>query len=339
MGIEPAGIRTSQVTTFLSALFLAFAGTALARFISLRSGFVSHPDPVIPDHVRPVPKLGGLGFCLGAAAGASSSPTLFVGLMLFFLCGLFDDALRLRPANKFIAQLVATALALIASPALIRPFTGVLVMDIALSAFCIIAIVNAFNFIDVCDGLAATVAAITFACWTWIGVGPARGLLLAVTGAAVGFLLWNRPPARIFLGDSGSQAMGFLVVASPLLAPHTIAFRLWVPLGILWTGVPVFELIFVTWCRVRKGTGWWRGSPDHFALRLQAAGWSKSAIDAASALAVVVLWYASSVLVGAGWGLRVAMLTAVGLLALLCAAYLARHEVILPVDKQKAIAE
>jgi UDP-GlcNAc:undecaprenyl-phosphate GlcNAc-1-phosphate transferase len=155
----------------------------------------------------------------------------------------------------------------------------------------LVAVANALNFLDVCDGLAASIAFINLLCWGWFVQSSSSVIYLAVAGACVGFLWWNKPPARIYLGDCGSLSLGFLLAVAALqgalvLPPTRI--RPFTP--ILFTAVPLFELAFITTVRLQKGLPWWRGSPDHFSLRLQQAGWKKYQIDLGAVCASAAMW-------------------------------------------------
>jgi UDP-GlcNAc:undecaprenyl-phosphate GlcNAc-1-phosphate transferase len=144
----------------------------------------------------------------------------------------------------------------------------------------------------VCDGLVAGLAVIALAL---VGASGAQGALPWITiGACLGFLAFNRPPASIFLGDGGSLLLGFLVAAALIptgrLAGATPWAATWpaiwptiwkdVAAALLATGVLLFEAVLLVHSRVRKGIPWWRGSPDHFSLRLQAHGFTRLQTDA-----------------------------------------------------------
>jgi UDP-GlcNAc:undecaprenyl-phosphate GlcNAc-1-phosphate transferase len=147
--------------------------------------------------------------------------------------------------------------------------------------------VNATNFTDVCDGLVASLGVVTLLAMALILRPPGAVTYVAASGACAGFFLRNRPPAIIFLGDAGSHLIGFLLAAAWLdgtaSVDHSGAFAS----GALVCGVFLFELVFITAVRIWKRLPWWRGSPDHFSLRLQAAGWSRWRVDTVAALVAV----------------------------------------------------
>lgn len=302
-------------TAFLLSAGLSLAATAAARWIALRFEFVAPPNAILRDQRGPVPYLGGMGILVGFAAAAlihgprleTASTWLIAGCGILAFLGLMDDWKSFRPAFKLGAQALAVALSLAVGawfdPAggCIRGFTGIAIADAFFSGVFLLTVINAVNFIDVADGLAATVAAVTLFLWGAIpGQTPHADAMLAAAGACAGFLVWNRPPARIYMGDCGSHLLGFLLGAAALSARPAVPVGLWVPAALLWTGVPLFELLFITAVRVRKGLPWWKGSPDHYSVRLKRAGLSAGRIDLLSGAAAAMLWVAAAIFVKGG---------------------------------------
>ena len=152
----------------------------------------------------------------------------------------------------------------------------------------ILILVNAVNLTDICDGLVSGLAAIAFLTLAAIDPSHAEAAVLAA-GACAGFLVLNAPKASIFLGDTGSHFIGFLLAA---LSLQTVAGRdalAEFSAVVLVLGVFLFELVFLVWARYRRGLSWWLGSDDHAALRLQAAGLSVWMTD-------VVIWMGGAML-------------------------------------------
>jgi UDP-GlcNAc:undecaprenyl-phosphate/decaprenyl-phosphate GlcNAc-1-phosphate transferase len=287
----------------IAAVFCGFLGTWAVRRVAIRLGVLSYPNQVVREIRPPVPYLGGIGVLLGASValilfgrGEPIRLTVFAGFVAFILLGLIDDLVEMRWWTKLSAQFAIAGVATVAGflrghPGMYWQITGWTPLDAVVSCVWLVTVVNAVNLIDVSDGLAASICAVVLMCWGLFAESASSSTYLAVAGACLGFLWWNWPSARIYLGDCGSQALGFLLGVAALdgfLYLPASKLRILVP--ILCTGVPLFELIFLTVVRIRKGLPWWRGSPDHFALRLQQAGLKKSQIALLAAWAAFGLW-------------------------------------------------
>jgi UDP-GlcNAc:undecaprenyl-phosphate GlcNAc-1-phosphate transferase len=282
----------------LSAAF-GLAGTWFVRAVARKIGFVNHPNPIVPQHTTAVAYLGGVGAAIGLWVGLSVTAVLAwlaiipdvgwflpqfapvvrwgvaaVGL-LFLLLGVVDDKYALAAKWKFGGQLVLAALAVVLG---VRcRFTGLPGVDEVLSGFWILVVVNAFNLTDVCDGLVTGISLILFLALAALMGGET--LCVAAAGACLGVLRFNAPRASIFLGDAGSHFLGFLVAAVSLLGSAGRGFWPYAAQVFLVTGIVLFELTLLVLVRARKGLAWWKGSPDHFSLRLQAAGLSRWQTD------------------------------------------------------------
>jgi UDP-GlcNAc:undecaprenyl-phosphate GlcNAc-1-phosphate transferase len=269
---------------FALALLFAAVGAVVVRASSRRVGLIDAPDPLVPAHTRPVATLGGIAVAFGFLIGALVVDLDPVGLefavggALFLAIGVVDDVLKLSVSAKLILQLVGAAVVVALGVRL--ELTGQPVLDGAIAFAWILVMVNAVNLTDVCDGLVSGLAAIAFL--TLAAIDPSRGeAAILAAGACVGFLFLNAPKATIFLGDTGSHFIGFLLAA---LSLQTVGGRdALAEFGavVLTVGVFLFELAFLVSARRRRGLRWWLGSDDHVALRLQAAGltvWSTNVV-------------------------------------------------------------
>lgn len=189
-----------------------------------------------------------------------------------------DDLHPFAPFHKLALQ---TALAVAAAGmGVAHPFTGQVLVDAGLSAAAVVVLVNAVNVTDVCDGFVAGMAAVLFLAWAHVSPGHATPAL-ALSGACLGFLVFNGPPASIFLGDAGSHLLGFSLAGLLLAVPPHAAAGAWLrPVQMaLVSGVFLFEVAVLVAARWRRGVPWYRGSSDHVALRLQRAGLSRRQTD------------------------------------------------------------
>ena len=279
---------------FTAAMATGVLWTWGVRAFAIAQGIVNHPNPLVPQHRKPVAYLGGLGVFLGAGSvvlwalmagrwgiwrgvqAPMAMPCITVAATLYLALGIVDDLRVLSAGMKFVGQASIAALAV--GMGIARPLTGNQLADYALCWFWIVTLVNAFNLIDVCDGLVGGLSTIVFVCIAWLF--PQQAPLASIlAGACMGFMVFNAPPATIFLGDAGSHLLGFLVAALLVLSPVEQHNWPWASQAILIAGVPLFELAFLIVVRTRKGLCFWKGSPDHFALRLQATGLTRWQTD------------------------------------------------------------
>ncbi|MEO7310672.1 MAG: MraY family glycosyltransferase [Chitinophagaceae bacterium] len=281
---------------FLSAAGIA-AGIIVTFFVrktAIKFRIVNDPNPIVPQHTVPVAYLGGLAILISVSSVLIVIYFFFPGLnsyfktekhvltaiitdsILFTLLGLYDDLKQLKAITKFSGQLLLSVIAV--SIGLQSGIFGNDTLDKIFSVFWILFVVNAVNFTDVCDGLMSSICAVTFL--TIALLVPGINLFyLVFASATIGFLFFNAPRASIFLGDAGSHLIGFLFAATGLAG--TTERSVFDAVVWLWliAAIPVFELIFITTIRIRKGLPWWKGSPDHFSLRMQAAGLSRWQIN------------------------------------------------------------
>ncbi len=267
------------VFSFALAFLLALYGTPLAQKAAYRYQILDLPDGRLKQHARPVPYLGGV---IVYFAFISPISLIFqfnqqlLGILfassILLLVGLFDDLKSLTPGIKFLFQIVATYI-LIKSGIVIDLIFFPKWLDVALSFFWILAVINAFNIIDVMDGLAASVAAMSaltmFIVSLYSGDLLISILAVSLAGALLAFLKFNWEPAQIYLGDAGSMVLGLVVGSLVMMVRYTRFNPLAFLSGLLVLGIPLFDLAYVIMLRLLKGKTPFLGSPDHFALRLR----------------------------------------------------------------------
>ena len=211
------------------------------------------------------------------ATGAFPSPhndpeykdalVLLVGAASLLL-GLADDWRTLSPRVKLAGQVVI-ALVFIAlagpGPTWIRP------LDMILGLLWMVGCMNAFNFLDNMDGVLSGVAFVGTVGLAGLAVlhgVPGMGWLVVLSGALIGFLVYNAPPARIFLGDTGSLMLGGMLAAGGwLFASDTGEVTAWAALPLI-LSYPLFDICFVTGTRLKRGQPPWIGGRDHTTHRL-----------------------------------------------------------------------
>ncbi len=276
---------------FAGSLTAALVLTPWARRMAVSLNIFDHPDGKLKQHAAPVPYLGGIAvfaaFALNMALLADWTPALqalLLGGGAMAALGLCDDLYPRPWWQKLLAQ---CAICLCAD------WAGLHIQHDSIHAFAahtisvlwLVAATNALNMVDVADGLASCVsltAATALAVLTGLlssGVAALAALMLA--GACLGFLPYNRAPAKLYLGDAGSLFIGFTLSGLALLADYTDhpPLSLLAPVGIL--GVPFLDTMLVAMARLARRRSPFQGSGDHFALRLRSRGWSANAVAAA----------------------------------------------------------
>lgn len=270
----------------LVPIAVAFAsGVALspvAIFVARTLDIVDKPNGKLKRHAEPVAYLGGLALCLASVLAlvfTGQNPVdllgkgVAAGALALLVLGTIDDKLGLSARFKLLVQLLIcplVAYTLIGDVAATGWFWVV-----AASAW-LVLMTNAFNILDVANGLAASVAATAAVFIALLGFYAGNvAVALAGTvlvGAAFAFLLFNFPRARMFLGDGGSLFLGFMLgVLCIKLGVGTKRLEDWAAAGLV-LAVPVLDVLLVSLCRWRRGIPIMQGSRDHLAHRLGAVG-------------------------------------------------------------------
>ncbi len=246
-----------------SALLLAIGGTPVARLVALRLGVIDSPN-TRKIHAAPVPLLGGAAiylsfvlvlFFFGDRHYINQVVGIFVGATLMSLMGVVDDRWGLSSYAKLIGQFVAAGI-LIYSGVQVRLFGGWL--DILITIFWVAGITNAMNLLDNMDGLSGGIAMIAAVFFTLLsslsGQYLVGALAAALAGACAGFLFYNWNPAHIFMGDTGSLFLGFLLAAVgiKLRFPSNSNTVTWL-IPVLVLALPVFDTTLVFASRLRRG--------------------------------------------------------------------------------------
>ncbi len=269
----------SALGNFFADAYGAFVGFALATGITLvmtpvagelarRVGAIDQPHER-KIHSVPTPRMGGVAIFFGVIipsllllSGEGPVRGILVGASLITLVGVLDDVRGTRPVVKLALQVgVAVILVLygIRVDTLSIPGVGILVLGWAgypFTVLWVVALMNIVNFIDGMDGLAAGVCAISSVTFAIIAVSLGRldmGILAAVVaGSTLGFLWYNFHPASIFMGDSGSLLLGFLLAAITLqgFLKGVATVALVIPLMVL--GIPIFDMGFAILRRVKN---------------------------------------------------------------------------------------
>ncbi len=278
---------TRYMLILTSALVIAIGGTPMARYAALRLGILDQPN-ARKVHTNPIPLLGGVAIytafilalvLFGDKFYINQMVGIFVGATLVSFMGLWDDRRGLSPLLRLAGQIVA-ALILIASGVQVQLFQWP-VLNIAITTLWVVGITNALNFLDNMDGLAGGLAVIAATFYLLLALMSGQylvgALAAALLGACLGFLVYNFNPASIFMGDSGSLFLGFMLAAVgiKLRFPDNVYIVTWM-VPVLVMGLPIFDMTLVVFSRLRRGLNPMT-SPgrDHISHRLVRMGASR----------------------------------------------------------------
>jgi len=267
------------IFSFVLSFLLVLYGTPLAQKIAFRYQILDQPDGKLKRQAQPVPYMGGVIVYFAFISPISlmfAFNQYLLGILfassILLLVGLFDDLKALTPGIKFLFQVVATYI-LLKSGIVIDLVLFPEWLDIALSFFWILTVINAFNIIDIMDGLAASVGALSaltiFVVSLYSNDFLISILALSLAAALLAFLKFNWEPARIYLGDAGSMILGLIIGSLTMMVSYTRFNKLAFVSSLFILGIPLFDLVYVSLLRVLKGKMPFWGSPDHFALRLR----------------------------------------------------------------------
>lgn len=305
------------LTTFVASLLISFLSTKFVRDLAVRRRWVSVPAPGRHLHSKALPRLGGVAivFSFLIATGAALTSvrllhpavvsfslhplvTILPPAILIFLLGVYDDLHNVGAYFKFFVQgtagamLFAGGLRILDLPLLFGAQHFSWMVGLPLTIFWVIAITNAFNLIDGLDGLAAGSALFSTLVMFVVAVLGNSSLIslitLALAGAVLGFLRYNFNPATIFLGDCGSQFVGFMLSALALYGAQKTPTIIAVAIPLVSFGLPILETSLSVLRRFIGGRPVFTADREHIHHKLLEHGWSHRQV-------VIILYGVSAV--------------------------------------------
>ncbi|MCF0144030.1 MAG: undecaprenyl/decaprenyl-phosphate alpha-N-acetylglucosaminyl 1-phosphate transferase [Firmicutes bacterium] len=283
--------------------------TPIAIYIAPKIGAVDIPKDKRRVHNKPMPRFGGMAIYIGMMAGlaffALEDRGIFpamVGCTLIYILGVVDDIKGMKPIIKFAGQLVC-ATVVFAMGLRIQFITNYFSdgnMNLGLAAcylltvLWIAGITNAVNLVDGLDGLAAGIAGISALCIAYVSYIhgqyiPTIGMMV-VAGSCIGFLPFNFHPAKTFMGDSGSQLLGFAIASLSILGTVKSATMVVVVIPALVLGLPIFDTMLAIVRRTLRGQSIGTADKEHLHHRILRAGFGQRR--------AVMLMYALSGIMG-----------------------------------------
>jgi len=282
--------------------------TPIMRKVAISKQILDTPTSAHKSHVQAVPYLGGVAIIIGVVL-VSYTALMFYGLtrnnfwlatsvlvpaVAMGLVGIWDDLKNLPPLPRFIGQSIAglvVAALLVTGNNVANP-TGSTYIDVLITVIWVVGICNSINFFDNLDGGAAGTVAISAIFLTYLALSNGQSfiaaLAVAVAGGTLGFLIWNRTPARIYMGDAGALFLGVLLATLTIrLNPDTQTIIASFATPALLLAVPILDTSVAVFSRLRRGISPFQGGKDHLSHRLIRLGLSRR-------IAAISLWMLSS---------------------------------------------
>jgi len=321
-----------HLTTLFLSLFITIALIPIMTKLAARFHMVDFPNPR-KVHVRPIPRIGGVAMAVGAFvpiilwSTADNFIIAFVlGAAVICIFGFIDDMRDLGYKSKFLAQIIAAAIIIAYGDIRITSFGGLMPdgmvlpdwFSIAFTLVAIIGVINAINLADGLDGLAGGISLLGFCCIGYLAyiINDQVALLisLSMAGAIFGFLRFNTYPASLFMGDTGSQLLGFTAIVLAIkITQSDTALSPVLPLIIL--GFPILDTLTVMIERISEGRSPFSPDKNHFHHRLLRFGLFHSEavfaiyiIQALMIIAAITLKYHSDWLLLAGYAVFAAII-------------------------------
>ena len=280
-------LTLTSLFAFILALAISFACTPAVRMLAIKIKAVDVPKDNRRMHKVPIPRMGGLAIFAGFLVSVlffvplgTEFRSILIGALILVVLGIIDDIVALKPRTKFAGQIIAAlipALSGVSIHGIVNPFvpgqySTLGIFSIPFTVIWIVGITNAVNFIDGLDGLACGVSAIAtvtmFIIAVLFGEIYIALMMAALAGACLGFLPYNMNPAKIFMGDTGSMFLGYILATVSIqgLFKFYAVISFAVPFILL--GLPIFDTGFAIVRRLLKGQSPLQADRGHVHHRL-----------------------------------------------------------------------
>lgn len=289
-----AEIYKTLVLSFFVAFVLAFLVTPIAIKVAPKVGAIDVPKDNRRMHKKAMPRFGGMAIFAGVFVSmilllhtSQKIMIILAGGTVMYLLGVIDDIKNLRARTKFLVQIaVATCMYLgDIRVSFLSNFFGYgraelnTVICFVVTVIWIVGITNSVNLVDGLDGLAAGTVAIASLCIAYVGyihgMYLSTSALLALAGGALGFLPFNFHPSKIFMGDSGSLFLGFMMSTLSIIGLVKQATVVAVIIPVLVMGFPIFDTVYAIFRRIVKGRPIMEADKMHLHHRLMTLGYGQ----------------------------------------------------------------
>lgn len=274
------------IETFFIAVVVSYLVTPFIRMVAMKLNYYDHPQDN-KVHRHPTPLLGGVAIFVAFIIAILTKENVMsshvvravlLGASILLVVGLVDDRIGMMPGLKLLGQFLAAMV--IIKAGLRMEFISNYYLSVILTYIWIIGITNSFNLLDNMNGLSAGIAGISalfFGILSCInGQTTVSAISFALAGSSFGFLKHNFPKANIFMGDSGSLVLGYILAAVGIMGSwktDTLTSSLMIPALIL--GYPIFDTVLVSIMRILEGRSIFQGGKDHSSHRLALLGFKR----------------------------------------------------------------
>ena len=338
----------------VAALLISFIATPVVKSIAQMVGAVDVPKDNRRMHNHPIPRMGGLAIFLGFLLStlifvpmSSSMRGMLLGAVIIVVLGIFDDIYSLRAMFKFVVQIIAALVAVLSGNVIetlsnphvfsADPYWNLGILAVPATVIWIVAITNAVNLIDGLDGLACGVSTISSMTLLVIALVVSEGnvaiLMAALAGGCIGFLPYNMNPAKIFMGDTGSTFLGYILAVVSIQGLFKFYTIISFAVPFLMLGLPIFDTCFAFIRRIAHGQSPMHADRSHIHHRLIDMGLNQKQ-------AVATLYVISAIL-----GLSAVVLTTSGegramlLFLVLCIVAVVAARVVFPKEVKEELHE
>ena len=305
----------------VTALVVSFLSTPLVKTLAFKVGAIDVPKDERRMHKVPIPRLGGLAIFIAFLFAVilfgnidRQMQGILLGAIMIVILGVLDDILTLRALPKFLVQIAAAGVAVyhgcviqfVSNPNVFSAYSYVDLgwLSIPLTIIWIVAITNAVNFIDGLDGLAVGVSAISTASLLivalMVGELDIAVIFAALLGSCIGFIPYNKNPAKIFMGDTGATFLGYILATLSVQGLFKMYAIISFAVPFLILGLPIFDICFAFLRRIAKGQNPMVADRGHVHHRLIDMGFNQKQAVAISYLLTAILGLAAVLLTSSG---------------------------------------
>ena len=309
------------MAALLAAGLISFLATPLVKNLAYKVGAIDVPKDNRRMHHEPIPRLGGLAifiaFLFTVIVLADIDRTtrgILLGAIMIVILGVMDDIMTLKALPKFLVQIAAAGVAVyhgcviqfVSNPNIFSPmdYLNLGWLSIPVTIIWIVAITNAVNFIDGLDGLAVGVSAISTASLLIIALMVEELniaiILAALLGSCLGFIPYNKNPAKIFMGDTGATFLGFILATLSVQGLFKLYAIISFAVPFLILGIPIFDICFAFLRRIAKGQNPMQADRGHVHHRLIDMGFNQKQAVAISYMLTAILGLAAVLLTSSG---------------------------------------